>query len=117
MKCMCCKTAELSGTAKFWNQRVPLCQSCHALAESKTAAIQRELDRTKDNLINWLEQDILSGRLLHGLDTGTVPEVQAPEADPSTPRSIPPGQHDPPQRLRPGSGVHQVWDKPTRGDQ
>lgn len=121
MRCMSCGTE--ASPAKFWEAKVLLCPSCHALAESLTAVVNKQIALARDNMMQWAEQHILSGGLLRDLstegqhDSSEVQEVRSSQGGRHPePRSVPEGVDPSHAGLRPASGVHPLQSKPTRGD-
>lgn len=74
MLCLCCKVNELGQNTKFWKSKIPVCESCHALATSTWNRVEIELSRQRTLLEEWMEVQLLSGKLLSTED----PDAQDP---------------------------------------
>ena len=62
---MCCKTAPLlPATTCFWMKKIPICTACHELATSTWNRVERELARQRQTLEEWMELQVVSGKLL-----------------------------------------------------
>jgi hypothetical protein len=102
--------------AKFWQAKILLCPSCFELSESLTRAVDKQLARTRDNMMQWQEQHILSGGLLR--DPLEVPEVRPPEGSRHRePSSVPEGDAAPRSGLWAAGSVPTLPGEPPRGDQ
>lgn len=70
MKCMSC--GEEAGWAAKVFQHLIVCANCKKMADRAAQEITREIDRAREQALNWLEQHVLEGGLLRGGD-GTRP--------------------------------------------
>lgn len=63
---MSCQREFTSSELRFFQSKLPLCQPCHALAESAERQVEQALWRARGLARELLTTHILQGKLLHG---------------------------------------------------
>ena len=64
MKCMCCSRGLTVETVRWWNGKIMTCDTCSSLAESLWVRIEKNLNQQRENLKEWIEMQLMTGKLV-----------------------------------------------------
>lgn len=69
MNCLSCQQPVVTKNARLWERKILLCKSCGELADKAKAELDAAQRRAADQALMYLEQLIMSGRLV-AMDSG-----------------------------------------------